>query len=103
MSTRVRKERGAAIVDDLLLRYLLTGLSGMADGCQQPYFGILEGALTVFGGFLYLFGGVLILLFGSSLGTYVSLDHQRHGFVQVLTVMQRTALLVQCTWSLHTD
>lgn len=75
----------------------------MADGCQHRYFGILEGALTVFGGFLYLFGGVLILLFGSSLGTYVSLDHQRHGFVQVLTVMQRTALLIQCTWSLHID
>ena len=81
MSTRVRKERGAAIsstafLSTSILAYELTGLVGMADGCQHShwYFYILDTPMV-----LYWFSEdfftllslleVSSLLFGSSLGT----------------------------------
>jgi hypothetical protein len=30
----------------------------MADGCQRWYFGVLDGVVHWFGGFLYWYGGV---------------------------------------------
>ena len=106
MSTRVRKERGGAIVDGafFLLRclltsllvwlawlmdvnahigtselHLLTGLFGMADGCQHShwYFYILDTPMVLYWfseGFFTLLSLLSLLefsslLFGSSLGT----------------------------------